>query len=277
MELVATIAICLITPLVYRSLRKYWSCKVNCWFCQKDQRVALDQRNSFVCTSCEQYNGFDESGGYNRKVPGQYCVLARAPTKRYCTPLDVHTTRPDVVPQESRSSSNGLCVDCNQQQEIILKRIAEFEPLNEHRWEEEVEFYRYKLNKAYPLCAKCTFFAQEKMQQEKVAAKRRYFFAGGYVAELMHFITFVLATSIFISQFHFLQEDAELDLLQLPTLMLIVIPTILHFANYLVGVLFCAHLISIWTNKCRPTLPDLLLPVVAILHLTSFAIPENAS
>ncbi|KAK6019857.1 hypothetical protein OSTOST_14496 [Ostertagia ostertagi] len=38
---------------------------------------------SFVCSSCEQYNGFDESGGYNRKIPGQHCVGAITPSKSY--------------------------------------------------------------------------------------------------------------------------------------------------------------------------------------------------
>lgn len=36
------------------------------------------------------------------------------------------------------------------------------------RWSEELEMYRYKLNKAYPLCARCTFFTQNRLQEEKV-------------------------------------------------------------------------------------------------------------
>lgn len=304
MEAILVVAACVVTPLAYKSLRKYLYTKVNCWFCQHDQRVPFEQRNSFVCASCEQYNGFDESGGYNRKIPGQHCVVALKPTRRFCTSSSMSETRPDVVPHEG-ISGNGLCDNCNLQQEIILRRIAEFEPLDENKWNEEVEIYRYKLNKAYPLCAKCTFFAQDKMQQEKkryadliklkntvtnsilngftsaasvavkIATRRRRFFAGGYIAETMHCVTFVLSTLLFLTQFNFLQEDAELDLLQLPTLLLIATPTILSIAHYLVGVLFCAQLISIWTNKCRATLPDLLLPIMAALHLASFAIPEN--
>ncbi|KAJ1373979.1 hypothetical protein KIN20_036555 [Parelaphostrongylus tenuis] len=304
MEAVLAVAACMVAPLVYRSLRKHVYTKVNCWFCQHDQRVPFEQRNSFVCASCEQYNGFDESGGYNRKIPGQHCLIALKPTKRFCASSAMSPTRPDVIPQEG-GGGNGLCDNCNRQQEIILRRIAEFEPLDENKWNEEVEIYRYKLNKAYPLCAKCTFFAQDKMQQEKkryadlirlkntvtksilngftsaanaavkIATKRRRFFAGGYITETMHCVTLVLSTLLFLSQFNFLQEDAELDFLQLPALLLIVTPTILSIAHHLVGVLFCAQLVSIWTNKCRVTLPDLLLPIMAAIHLASFAVPEN--
>uniref|UniRef100_A0A0K0DG79 Ima1_N domain-containing protein n=1 Tax=Angiostrongylus cantonensis TaxID=6313 RepID=A0A0K0DG79_ANGCA len=155
MEVIVAVAACVVTPLVYRSLRYHFYTKVNCWFCQHDQRVPFEQQNSFICASCEQYNGFDESGGYNRKIPGQHCVVAVKPTRRFCTS------------NMKGSGSNGLCDNCNRQQEIILRRIAEFEPSDDNHWNEEVEIYRYKLNKAYPLCVRCTFVAQDKMQQEK--------------------------------------------------------------------------------------------------------------
>ncbi|VDM73510.1 unnamed protein product, partial [Strongylus vulgaris] len=151
------------------TFRSHIPTKVNCWFCQHDQRVPYDQRNSFICSSCEQYNGFDASGGYNRKVPGQQCVVAAKLETRYCTPSKTAFTRPDVVPKEGYGS-NGLCDQCNRQQEIIMKKIADFEPLNEDRWNEELDDYRYKLNKIYPLCSSCTFYAQKKMQEEKVSS-----------------------------------------------------------------------------------------------------------
>ncbi|KAL6736433.1 hypothetical protein Aduo_006788 [Ancylostoma duodenale] len=306
MEVVAAVVACTVVPLVYTSLRSYFPAKVNCWFCQHDQRVPYNQRNSFICSSCEQYNGFDASGGYNRKVPGQHCVVAAKPVNRFCTPSKSAFTRPDVVPQEG-FGSNGLCDKCNREQEIIMTRIAAFEPLNEDRWNEELEDYRYKLNKIYPLCAKCTFFAQNKMQEEKkkhanliaiknrvanslvsgltsvtkvavkaAARRRRQFFAGGRIAETLHALSFVLTILLFLPQLNQLQEDAELDLFRLPPVFCIAMPSILATAYHLVGGLLCAHTISIWTNKCRATLPDLLLPFFAALHLASFSVPEEA-
>ncbi|VDM61020.1 unnamed protein product [Angiostrongylus costaricensis] len=236
MEMIVAAAACMVAPLVYRSLRKHLYTKVNCWFCQHDQRVPFEQRNSFTCASCEQYNGFDESGDYNRKIPGQHCAVALKPTRRFCA-SNVSATRPDV--SQEGNGNNGLCDNCNRQQEIILRRIAEFEPSDDNQWNEEVEIYRYKLNKAYPLCVRCTFFAQDKMQEEKkrhanllrlkntfansvrndftsaanvavkIATRRRRFFAGGYIAETMHFTSFVLSTLLFLSQFNFLQEEMD--------------------------------------------------------------------
>ncbi|KAK6018862.1 hypothetical protein OSTOST_15524 [Ostertagia ostertagi] len=207
--------------------------------------------------------------------------------------------RPDVVPREGYSS-NGLCEKCNRQQEIIMRKVAEFEPLKEERWSEELEMYRYKLNKAYPLCARCTFFTQNRMQEEKVkyaylfalknnfaksivsgitsvtrlakkaVRRRRHFFAGGFMVEILHTISFVLALLLFISQFNYLQEDAGLDLFRFPLFIQMALPSLLGVAYHLVGGLFCAHMITIWTNKCRTTLPDLILPVIAAMHLASF-------
>ncbi|VDO19437.1 unnamed protein product [Heligmosomoides polygyrus] len=291
MEVVAAVAACTIVPMVYNSVRKRMHVKVNCWFCQHDQIVPYEQRNSFMCSSCEQYNGFNESGGYNRKVPGQHCFGAVTPARsffvicfvRYCKPAKSALARPDVVPQEGYGS-NGLCDNCNRQQEIIMRKIADFEPLNElfsftssikDRWSEELEMYRYKLNKAYPLCARCTFFTQNRLQEEKVVRRRRQFFAGGFTVELLHAISFVVAVLLFVSQFNYLQVDAELDLIWFPPFLQRTLPLVLSVAYHLVGVLFCAHMIAIWSNKCRTTLPDLMLPVVAGLHLASFSFPDN--
>ncbi|VDO59201.1 unnamed protein product [Haemonchus placei] len=256
-------------------LRKRLPVKVNCWFCQQDQRVPYEQRNSFICLSCEQYNGFDESGGYNRKIPGQHCFGVTAPPKRFCTPMKNIHARPDVVPREGYSS-NGLCEKCNRSQEIIMRKVADFEPLNEDRWSEELEMYRYKLNKVYPLCARCTFFTQNRMQEEKAVRRRRHFFAGGLMVEVLHALSLVLALLLFISQFNYLQEDAGLELFWLPMFLQKALPTVLAVAYHLVGVLFCAHMITIWTNRCRITLPDLMLPVIAALHLASFLFPDKA-
>ncbi|XGW21387.1 hypothetical protein V3C99_004390 [Haemonchus contortus] len=301
MEVVAAVAACTIVPFIYTSIRKRLPVKVNCWFCQQDQRVPYEQRNSFICLSCEQYNGFDESGGYNRKIPGQHCFGVTAPPKRFCTPMKNIHARPDVVPREGYSS-NGLCEKCNRSQEIIMRKVADFEPLNEDRWSEELEMYRYKLNKVYPLCARCTFFTQNRMQEEKVkyanlialknsivngissvtglakkaVRRRRHFFAGGFMVEVLHALSLVLALLLFISQFNYLQEDAGLDLLQLPMFLQKALPTVLAVAYHLVGGLFCAHMITIWTNRCRITLPDLMLPIIAALHLASFLFPDKA-
>lgn len=165
--------------------------------------------------------------------------------------------------------------------------------------------YRYKLNKAYPLCARCTFFTQNRLQEEKkkhadlvsmknavtnsiasgftsvtrmaskVVRRRRQFFAGGFTVELLHAISFVVAVLLFVSQFNYLQVDAELDLIWFPPFLQRTLPLVLSVAYHLVGVLFCAHMIAIWSNKCRTTLPDLMLPVVAGLHLASFSFPDN--
>lgn len=65
---------------------------VECWFCRKSTKVEYQQRNSFTCPSCEQYNGFTEDGDYNRRIPGQ----AWTTPKRYCEPGKMQSEKPST-------------------------------------------------------------------------------------------------------------------------------------------------------------------------------------
>lgn len=52
--------------------RYFKNAEVNCWFCAKNQIVNKSKVNSFICTFCEQYNGFDDDGGYNKLISAQF-------------------------------------------------------------------------------------------------------------------------------------------------------------------------------------------------------------
>ncbi|XP_019495380.1 PREDICTED: transmembrane protein 201 isoform X3 [Hipposideros armiger] len=60
--------------LLYRIARrtKPTHTVVNCWFCNQDTVVPYGNRNCWDCPHCEQYNGFQENGDYNKPIPAQY-------------------------------------------------------------------------------------------------------------------------------------------------------------------------------------------------------------
>lgn len=64
--------------ICYRNLsvtfdfRRFRGCRVNCWFCNTDQQVPWSSRDSFVCTQCDQYNGFTADGDYNKRISEQF-------------------------------------------------------------------------------------------------------------------------------------------------------------------------------------------------------------
>ncbi|VDP02306.1 unnamed protein product [Soboliphyme baturini] len=47
-------------------LRLKISTSVSCWFCGCSHKVRWRNRNSWVCPSCEQYNGFNKDGNLAR-------------------------------------------------------------------------------------------------------------------------------------------------------------------------------------------------------------------
>ncbi|RWS25701.1 transmembrane protein 201-like protein, partial [Leptotrombidium deliense] len=93
---------------------------VSCWFCNEYTKVERKHRNSWICSRCEQYNGFSESGDYNMVIRAQLdCQLN---SKRFC------------VPNYYQSWKNGLCEDCNTNQQIKINRPINNTSLSETKY-----------------------------------------------------------------------------------------------------------------------------------------------
>ncbi|XP_054435774.1 transmembrane protein 201 [Pteronotus mesoamericanus] len=137
--------------LLYRIARrtKPTHTTVNCWFCNQDTVVPYGNRNCWDCPHCEQYNGFQENGDYNKPIPAQYLehlnhVVSSAPSP--CTPPQ---------PQQWVSSQVLLCRRCSHHQTTKIKQLAAFTPRDEGRYDEEIEVYRHHLEQMYKLCRPC--------------------------------------------------------------------------------------------------------------------------
>ncbi|NXY46465.1 TM201 protein, partial [Ceuthmochares aereus] len=122
---------------------------VNCWFCNQDTVVPYGNRNCWDCPNCEQYNGFQENGDYNKPIPAQYMehlnhVVSGATT--FCDP---------TKPQQWVSSQILLCKKCNNHQTTKIKQLASFSPREEGKYDEEIEVYKHHLEQTYKLCRPC--------------------------------------------------------------------------------------------------------------------------
>ncbi|XP_027738284.1 transmembrane protein 201 isoform X2 [Empidonax traillii] len=137
--------------LLYRFARrkKPTHVTVNCWFCNQDTVVPYGNRNCWDCPNCEQYNGFQENGDYNKPIPAQYMehlnhVVSGGTT--YCDP---------TKPQQWVSSQILLCKKCNNHQTMKIKQLASFSPREEGKYDEEIEVYKHHLEQTYKLCRPC--------------------------------------------------------------------------------------------------------------------------
>ncbi|XP_036855738.2 transmembrane protein 201 isoform X4 [Manis javanica] len=122
---------------------------VNCWFCNHDTVVPYGNRNCWDCPHCEQYNGFQENGDYNKPIPAQYLehlnhVVSSTPSP--CAPAQ---------PRQWVSSQVLLCRRCSHHQTTKIKQLAAFTPRDEGRYDEEIEVYRHHLEQMYKLCRPC--------------------------------------------------------------------------------------------------------------------------
>uniref|UniRef100_A0A8C6DBK1 Transmembrane protein 201 n=1 Tax=Moschus moschiferus TaxID=68415 RepID=A0A8C6DBK1_MOSMO len=137
--------------LLYRIARrvKPTHTVVNCWFCNQDTVVPYGNRNCWDCPHCEQYNGFQENGDYNKPIPAQYLehlnhVVSGSPSPRA-----------PAQPPQWVSSQVLLCRRCCHHQTTKIKQLAAFSPRDEGRFDEEIEVYRHHLEQMYKLCRPC--------------------------------------------------------------------------------------------------------------------------
>lgn len=87
--------------------------------------------NSFTCVACQQYNGFDENGDYNRELPAQHYSKFNANT--YC----------QNIISNKLNSTNGFCEFCSRNQELKVLQLANFRARNEEKYDEEIEEFRW--------------------------------------------------------------------------------------------------------------------------------------
>lgn len=119
--------------------------KVHCWFCNKESFVFIIYKNSWTCKECNQYNGFNKDGDYNRNIP----EMQKENQQTFCM------NNPPGTPKKHIESTNLLCKRCNASQEQKLKDLNNFEPKNEDRFDEELKLYKQKLDHIYDLCRSC--------------------------------------------------------------------------------------------------------------------------
>ncbi|XP_054653056.1 transmembrane protein 201 [Dunckerocampus dactyliophorus] len=137
--------------LIYKlaNRRKPLNLKVNCWFCNQDTIVPYGNRNCWDCPCCDQYNGFQDNGDYNKPIPAQYTedlnhgVSGSLPTQ--ASPGKLQWVNSKML----------LCRKCNHNQSTKLKLLSSFMPKNDENYDEEVDAYKCHLEEHYKLCRPC--------------------------------------------------------------------------------------------------------------------------
>ncbi|XP_044067174.1 transmembrane protein 201 [Siniperca chuatsi] len=137
--------------LIYKiaTRKKPTHANVNCWFCNQNTVVPYGNRNCWDCPNCDQYNGFQENGDYNKPIPAQYMehlnhgVSGSLPSSE--TPMTLQWVNCQML----------LCRKCNNNQSAKIKQLASFIPRDDENYDEEIEAYKHHLEQTYKLCRPC--------------------------------------------------------------------------------------------------------------------------
>ncbi|KAK2851278.1 hypothetical protein Q5P01_007554 [Channa striata] len=137
--------------LIYRiaTRKKPSHVPVNCWFCNENTVVPYGNRNCWDCPNCDQYNGFQENGDYNKVIPAQHKAHLNHGVSGNVPSSEISKT-PQWVNCEIL-----LCRKCNNNQTAKIKQLASFIPRDDENYDEEIEAYKHHLEQTYKLCKLC--------------------------------------------------------------------------------------------------------------------------
>ncbi|KAG9353169.1 hypothetical protein JZ751_017745 [Albula glossodonta] len=142
---------CAAGALVYKvaTRKKPTHIGVNCWFCNQDTVVPYGNRNCWDCPYCEQYNGFQENGDYNKPIPAQYMEhLNHGVSAGLPNPETTKTL-------QWVNCQMLLCKKCNNNQTLKIKQLASFVPREDEKYDEEIEVFKHHLEQTHKLCRPC--------------------------------------------------------------------------------------------------------------------------
>ncbi|VDD78617.1 unnamed protein product [Mesocestoides corti] len=153
-----SILVCTLIYLFYNSVRLFRNRRLcaECWFCRTQNLVQVHDRNSFYCFACHQYNGFTNSGDYNRLLPAQWEPSLNPsgfsmPCKRSASNFTTH--------------SDILCPLCSQKQEYMINQLAGFEASSEATWDYELNLFKQGLERRCMLCSVCKVKVHKTIKQ----------------------------------------------------------------------------------------------------------------
>ncbi|XP_069545089.1 transmembrane protein 201 [Brachyistius frenatus] len=137
--------------LIYKisTRKKPTHASVNCWFCNQNTVVPYGNRNCWDCPNCDQYNGFQENGDYNKPIPAQYMehlnhgVSGSLPSSE--SPKTLQWVNCQML----------LCRKCNNNQSAKIKQLASYIPRDDENYDEEIEAFKHHLEQTYKLCRPC--------------------------------------------------------------------------------------------------------------------------
>lgn len=149
-SILVLVTMSLLCYYIYIYVRKFYPIRVNCWFCNADFKVAFEDRFEYTCIECGQFNGFKKASislissfliSYNIKIPFQDGSYTKIIPEQH----DHHYNRTIFTVNQNekiKENKNGLCHKCNIIQEIKVKQLASFVPIEERNFDKEVEKFK---------------------------------------------------------------------------------------------------------------------------------------
>ncbi|XP_012222704.1 uncharacterized protein [Linepithema humile] len=154
----APVLLIIVTCLtIFHRIKSRWPVKVNCWFCNENTKIHRQDLDWWLCSWCEQYNGFCKNGDYAYDIPEQYTTLHTS--TKYCQ-------SPRGNKEAYNIPKSNLCMGCNKRENLKLLELSNFEPKDENLYSTELKMFTEYLEKRYPLCNNCKSVVRDVLRKQ---------------------------------------------------------------------------------------------------------------
>ncbi|XP_076085622.1 uncharacterized protein LOC143056419 [Mytilus galloprovincialis] len=159
---VGAVSVLLTLLIVCLRLRKMFPVNVNCWFCNMDSTVQYGVKNSWVCPKCDQYNGFNEDGDYNKDIPAMYDSSVNNVVG--CQQAEFLT---------ASNMGRQFCVKCHGNNHLKVKLLAGFSPLNWDDYDNEFMIHKENIEQSYGTCVNCQLMVDREIEKQDHLLSRK--------------------------------------------------------------------------------------------------------
>ncbi|OPL20281.1 hypothetical protein AM593_04581, partial [Mytilus galloprovincialis] len=135
---------------------------VNCWFCNMDSTVQYGVKNSWDCPKCDQYNGFNEDGDYNKEIPAMYDSSVNNIVG--CQQAEFLT---------ASNMGRQFCVKCHGNNHLKVKLLAGFSPLNWDDYDNEFMLHKENIEQSYGTCENCQLMVDTEIEKQDHLLSRK--------------------------------------------------------------------------------------------------------
>ncbi|EFA81689.1 hypothetical protein PPL_05683 [Heterostelium album PN500] len=160
--IVLVFAVWILKPLILNLIDPFRLVDIRCHFCLSYNKIPLNYRNEWTCTTCEQYNGFNKDGGYNAMFKNQHLDLLNHELQKNSSNNN-NSSSSNRIGINSKVDNIILCTKCQFNLQTKNNDLQMFDPVSDDN--RLFRNYQDDREKQFKLCEQCEFLVSSEISR----------------------------------------------------------------------------------------------------------------